>query len=214
MEVIAAEDLPRAAAALQAGGVVVVPTARWYMMCADASNAGACSRLFVSKARAATKPLAYVLPRARLAEDEFVLSASARRLAAAFWPGNLALVLPWRDTSRGQRLSSVGTPHALVTSDPGVLGELAAVAAVPLAATTVNVSTVDGSSPGPAITTGEVQRFTERTGLTIDFCVEGGITPVNNHLTIVDCTTDRPVLVRTGVVHERAVAAALAAIPQ
>jgi L-threonylcarbamoyladenylate synthase len=97
--------------------------------------------------------------------------------------------------------------------DPGVLGELARRGSVPIAATTANISEITGATPaGPAITTAEVERFVADVDIEVAYCVEGGICPLANHLTIVDCTTAETRIVRSGVIHDRAVAAAITAV--
>lgn len=58
MRVIGPEDLEVAAQAIEDGGLVVVPTRRWYMVCADASNARACDDIITGKRRPSGKPLA------------------------------------------------------------------------------------------------------------------------------------------------------------
>lgn len=211
MKLIQPDDLGVAIAAIQAGELVVVPTRRWYMICSNASDSDACGRIFAGKRRPASKSLAYVLPSRSVAADLFVLTPQAQRLASAFWPGDLAMILPWRDPTVGKQHQAVGAPHALVTHAPDVLGELAAKSQVPIAATTVNISG-DGSADdgGPAITVTEVERFIELTGVEVAYCVDGGICPVANHLTIIDCTTESAKLTRSGVIHDRAIGAALA----
>ncbi|MFE1272152.1 hypothetical protein [Streptomyces sp. NPDC058758] len=78
-----------------------------------------------------------------------------------------------------------------------------------LAATIVNVSGDGGPDDrGPAITPTEVGEFLTDTGL--DALVMGGsICPAAHHLTIVDCTSPDTRLVRTGLVHPRAINAAI-----
>lgn len=81
---------------------------------------------------------------------------------------------------------------------------------MPLAATTANISGDAGpNDPGPAITLDQVHAFLAVSGLEPDFIVDGGVCPAVNHLTIVDCFTSEARLVRTGLVHQRAVSAAL-----
>lgn len=216
MRLISPEDLDLAIQAIAAGELVVLPTRRWYMICASAQDHEACDRIFAGKNRPRTKSLVYVLPHLTAANDLFTMTPGAHRLAAAFWPGELAMILPWRDTDHGHQHESVGAPNALVTMDPGPLGDLALRSPVPIAATTANISVPrDTDSPGPAITTAEVQQFSAEAELDIAYCVDGGICPLGNHLTIVDCTGDLPHLVRPGLVHERAVIAAVpAVVPQ
>jgi L-threonylcarbamoyladenylate synthase len=211
MKIIGADELQLAREAIEAGGLVVLPTRRWYMVCANAADHQACDRIFSGKRRPASKSLALVLPVAGRADDLFVMRPYAIGLANAFWPGDLAMLLQWRDLEVGRRHAAVGEEHALVTCDPGILGTLAAECGVPIAATTVNISgATNADGPAPAITTREVEQFVNQTGIGIVYCVEGGVSPLANHLTIVDCTAEMPTTVRVGVVHERAIQAVMA----
>jgi L-threonylcarbamoyladenylate synthase len=74
----------------------------------------------------------------------------------------------------------------------------------------LNVSgEASGGRPGPAITTFEVSAFVAESGLDVALCIDGGICPAVSHLTIVDCTDPDLSIIRPGLVHERAIAAAL-----
>ncbi|MGW6574048.1 L-threonylcarbamoyladenylate synthase [Streptomyces sp. NPDC054945] len=157
------------------------------------------------KQRPKNKPLALVVPDQDRARDLLHFTPDAERLAAAFWPGDLALFLPWRDPADATRYTVVGSP-ALTTLAPDPLGALARAVPGLLAATTVNVSGDGGPDDrGPAITLAEVEDFLTSAG--VDAVVmDGGVCPAANHLTIVDCAGDRTHLVRAGLVHPRAVA--------
>src|SRR5277367_2068948 len=83
-----------AARCLAQGGLVGFPTETVYGLGADASNAEAVARLYQAKGRPAFNPLiSHVLDRAA-AQKLARFSADAARLAEAFWPGPLTLVLP------------------------------------------------------------------------------------------------------------------------
>ncbi|MGI8311975.1 hypothetical protein [Saccharopolyspora hattusasensis] len=102
------------------------------------------------------------------------------------------------------------TAHPAAAGAPGFLGELAARANVPVAATTANISGDAGPEDrGPAVTLDEVHTFLTTSGLTVSVIVDGGVCPAANHMTIIDCFTPEAKLVRTGLVHQRAVAATL-----
>ena len=94
--VLPADEAGIAAAArcLAAGGLVAFPTETVYGLGADASNGEAVARLYAAKGRPAFNPLiahvADIAAARRLAEFD----AAAEKLAAAFWPGPLTLVLP------------------------------------------------------------------------------------------------------------------------
>ncbi|MGV9751127.1 L-threonylcarbamoyladenylate synthase [Nocardia farcinica] len=212
MKIIEPTQLDVAVDAVAAGKLVVIPTHRWYMICADARDAVACDRIYEGKRRPATKPLALVVRSPSEAADLFVFSDDAHQLAAAFWPGDLALILPWRDAGNGKRHAAVGSPNALVVNEVGLLGELAVRSPVPIAATSANISGTPGIvGPGPSITIAEVQEFVNTSGLEVAVCVDGGICPTADHLTIMDCTGSRATVSRHGLIHARAIAAALSA---
>jgi len=190
------------------GGIIAVPTRRWYMLCADSANAEACRLIFDGKGRPITKALALVMPSNEAVAARFSLSAGARRLAECLWPGDLALLLPWLLPEDGERQWWLGKP-AMVTRDPWLLGELAARTRNPPA--TAVVSRSDAKDPvdrQPALTPAEVARFVERTSTPVDLLVDGGICPLGVGLTVVDCATT-PQVVREGAVHPRAITAAL-----
>ncbi|MYV52341.1 Sua5/YciO/YrdC/YwlC family protein [Streptomyces sp. SID3212] len=209
MRSISLDQLNEAARAVEEGGLVIVPTRRWYMICADATNEAACRSIFDAKQRPLTKSLVLVSPSAEHCERHFVVHHEARKLMEAFWPGDLALLLPWRDEQTSARYTAVGAP-ALVTRSSDALGRLAAAAAVPVAATTVNVSgDAHVDAPGPSITIDEVQDFLKLTDVPVSVVLDGGVCPVANHLAIVDCVTPEARLVRVGLVHQRALSAAL-----
>ena len=84
-----------AVALLLAGGLVAFPTETSWGLGADARSATALGRLRAFKGRAADKPLSLLVEgRAALAGFCAQLPNSAERLARAFWPGPLTLVLP------------------------------------------------------------------------------------------------------------------------
>src|SRR5437867_13304179 len=98
MRVMRADAAAAATAArtLAEGGLVAFPTETVYGLGADAGNGRAVARLFAAKGRPKFNPLiAHV---ANLAEARRLarFDPAAERLAAAFWPGPLTLVLPKR----------------------------------------------------------------------------------------------------------------------
>src|SRR5690349_6096665 len=82
-----------AAAALQAGRLVVFPTETVYGIAGLAADAGATARIFAAKLR----PAGLALPVMAATPDEALLlgaaGAEARALASSFWPGPITLVL-------------------------------------------------------------------------------------------------------------------------
>ncbi len=89
------DELQRAVATLRAGGLVAFATETVYGLGADARNEAAVRRLFALKGRPSTHPVIVHLHDAEQMR-EWVSQAPpvAQRLAGAFWPGPLTLVLP------------------------------------------------------------------------------------------------------------------------
>ena len=100
-----------AIAALRTGEVVVYPTETFYGIAADAFEPEALERIFEIKGRDTAKTIALI---AQDAAAAFAIAREvpeiARRLAAAFWPGPLTIVMPARS----------GIPNALIGPDGGV----------------------------------------------------------------------------------------------
>jgi L-threonylcarbamoyladenylate synthase len=90
-----AGEIERAVAILRSGGLVAFPTETVYGLGARALDPAALARIFAAKGRPTTHPLiAHVLGEgdARALTDDW--PEAAQRLASAFWPGPLTLVLP------------------------------------------------------------------------------------------------------------------------
>ncbi|MFD6398978.1 L-threonylcarbamoyladenylate synthase [Nocardia sp. NPDC060249] len=186
--------------ALDNGKIIIVPTERWYMLCADSTDGAACSALFVGKGRDAAKPLALVMPTNQSVEARFYLSEPARRLSERLWPGNMALLLSWRNHREASGRWWLGSHHAMVTRDPGILGRLAADTRNTIATTVVSRSTAPTSTDRqPALSADDVERFIALTSLSVELFIDGGDCPVNQGLTVVDCTSV-PMIVREGAV--------------
>ncbi len=87
--------IEKAVALLNAGELVAFPTETVYGLGADARNPGAVARIFFAKGRPASHPLiVHVSSIASAQEWALEMPDSARRLAEAFWPGPLTIVLP------------------------------------------------------------------------------------------------------------------------
>ena len=86
-----------AAGALAAGRLVILPTETVYGLAANAADADAVASIFEAKGRPRFNPLIAHVADLATARRIAVLDDRAERLAAAFWPGPLTLVLPVRD---------------------------------------------------------------------------------------------------------------------
>jgi len=88
------QDIERAAALLRQGRIVAFPTETVYGLGARADDAEAIEGLRRVKGRPGGKPFAVLVPTLEAARQHGVFGQVAERLAAAFWPGPLTLVVP------------------------------------------------------------------------------------------------------------------------
>src|SRR6516165_3508880 len=95
-----AAAVERAARTLAAGGLVAFPTETVYGLGADATNGAAVARLYDAKGRPWFNPLIAHVADADAARALASFSPGAKRLAGAFWPGPLTLVLPKLERAR------------------------------------------------------------------------------------------------------------------
>ena len=103
-----AAALSEAADLLRAGGLVAFPTETVYGLGADAGNDRAVAAIFAAKGRPRFNPLIAHVASVEAARAIAVFSDAAERLAAAFWPGPLTLVLPLRDGAGVSPLVTAG----------------------------------------------------------------------------------------------------------
>src|SRR6476646_8297681 len=89
-----AAAIARAAQTLAVGGLAAFPTETVYGLGADATNGAAIARLYAAKGRPAFNPLIAHVADVAAAKRLARFDANAARLAKAFWPGPLTLVLP------------------------------------------------------------------------------------------------------------------------
>ena len=196
-----ATTIADAAKILAAGGLVAFPTETVYGLGADATNGQAVARLYAAKGRPAFNPLiAHVadLPAAkRLARFD----AAAERLAGAFWPGPLTLVLPKAAGSMVAELATSGLDSIAVRApDHRVARALLDAFGKPVVAPSANRS-------GHVSPTTAAHVETDLSGR-IDLIIDGGPTPVGVESTIVACLGE-PVLLRPGGVPRAIIEAAL-----
>jgi L-threonylcarbamoyladenylate synthase len=181
---------------LRAGGLVAFPTETVYGLGADAANADALGRLFSVKGRPADHPLIVHLGPAVAIEPWASLSPLARRLADAFWPGPLTLVV-----ARGPRVSEVATggrPTVGVrVPDHPIAIELLDAFGGGVAAPSAN--RFGRVSPTTAA------HVRADLGDDVDLVLDGGPCTVGIESTIVDCTTDRPSVLRPGGIDVEAI---------
>lgn len=135
-----ARGIARAAAHLVAGRLVALPTETVYGLAGDATSGEAVARIFEAKGRPAFNPLivhvADLDAALRLAEFD----GTSRRLAEAFWPGPLTLVVPLRKGAVSPLVTAGGDSVAIRVPDHPLARAVIEAAGVPLAAPSANPS--------------------------------------------------------------------------
>lgn len=135
------ESLSQAVESLRAGGIVAVPTETVYGLAADANNAQAVAEIYRAKGRPDFNPLIVHVADRAAAERLAIFDSMAAKLASAFWPGPLTLVLPLRDDARVAAAVTAGLPTiAIRISSHPVMQKLLAQSKLALAAPSANKS--------------------------------------------------------------------------
>jgi L-threonylcarbamoyladenylate synthase len=182
-------QLPQAADAVRSGGVVAFPTDTLYGLGANPFDAAAVDAVFALKGRGANQPLPLVAADVDQLKKVATLNSTALRLASAFWPGPLTLLLP----STTPLAPGVASPDGLVgvrVPNSDIARALADAAGHPVTATSAN------RSGEPATADPDVVAAT-LPGITL--LVDGGPSPGGLASTIVDVSA-APRLVREGAI--------------
>ena len=200
--ILKADDPNAMAAALEVlarGGLIAFPTDTVYGIGAPAFEVRSVERIFVAKGRHPEKALPILLAdlvSAAMVAEPF--TDDVRRLAEAFWPGPLTLVV--RKQPVVPEIVSRGPTIGLRVPDHPVALELLR-ASGPLAATSANPS--GGPDPRTA------EEVAVGLGGRVDLILDGGEVPGGRASTVIDCTVYPPNLIREGPLSLEAILAAL-----
>ncbi len=188
-------NVAKLARVVREGGLVAVPTETVYGLAANALDAKACKQIFRAKGRPPTDPLIVHVLGIRDAEKIAEVNQAARKLAQAFWPGPLTLVLPKRKiipdvVTSGQASVAVRSPqHPLFR-------RLLKATGVPVAAPSAN--------PFGYISPTQAEHVQNGLGQRISYILEGGPSRVGVESTIVDLRDPaKPVLLRPGAITQK-----------
>ena len=182
----------RAAELIRAGGLVAFPTETVYGLGANALDASAVQRIFTAKGRPASSPLIVHVASVEMARE---LAAEwderAEKLARAFWPGPLTLVVRKRKVIPGVVTAGLGTVGLRMPAHP-VAMELLRASRLPIAAPSANRFTE--LSPVTA------EHVRASLGEAVDLVLDGGRCSVGIESTVLSLAGERAVLLRPGIV--------------
>ena len=188
---------------LEAGGIVAIPTDTVYGIAVSLATPDGIERLFHVKHRPPEKGIALLLGSAAQAETIGIAGTDARRLADAFWPGPLTLVLPRTPDADLPAILTDGLPTVGVRLPDHACPRALALALGPLPTTSANLSGEPDSI--------DVEMVIEQLGDRIDLVLDGGRTAGAVPSTVVDCTGTSPRVLREGVLGTDRILAALKA---
>jgi L-threonylcarbamoyladenylate synthase len=181
------EALREAAALLRRGGLVAFPTETVYGLGAHALDPAAVAAIFEAKGRPSTDPLIVHLAAAAHLSDVCVdIPPDAFRLADAFWPGPLTILLPKATQVPDVVTAGLATVGVRVPAH-AVAQALLRAARVPIAAPSANRF----SRPSPT----RAEHVLADLSGAIDMVIDAGPTTVGVESTIVDLTVS-PALIR------------------
>ena len=184
--------IERAAELLRAGRLVAFPTETVYGLGANALDRDAVARIFEAKARPKTSPLIVHVASIEMARNLALEWPSlAERLAKAFWPGPLTLVVRKKAVIPDVVTAGLDTVGLRMPAHP-IAMELIRAAGIPLAAPSANRFTE--LSP---VTADHVR---ESLGDAVDLVLDGGPCRVGIESAVLSVVGDEPVLLRPGVI--------------
>lgn len=192
METLVTDSIDEAAAVIRRGGLVAFPTETVYGLGADVFNESAIARIFEAKMRPADNPLiAHVADKGQIATLGRDFTLAAGKLMGNFFPGPLTVVV-----RRSEKVPDAATAGLETIGIRMPRFEIAqkfiAACGVPIVAPSANLS----GRPSPTTWQAVYEDLNGR----IDCILRGEPTEIGLESTVVDCTTEVPVLLRLGSV--------------
>ncbi len=185
------EDLDTAASIIRAGGLVAFPTETVYGLGADALNAEAVEKIYIAKGRPNDNPTIVTI-----AEQEDVYSLCPRvtedmkKLMDAFWPGPMTMIVPAADII--PPVTTAGLPTAGMRMPDSDLTRELIRRSRPLAGPSANLS----GKPSPTT----AQHVMDDMDGRIDAVLDGGPCRVGIESTIIDMSSEEPMILRPGMI--------------
>lgn len=185
-------DLAKAGEIIKAGGLVSFPTETVYGLGADALNAEAVKSIYAAKGRPSDNPM--IVHIAEIEEVEALardVSEEAKTLMDAFWPGPITFVLCKKNVVPDVTTGGLDTVAVRMPSSE-VARRLIKASERPIAAPSANIS----GRPSPTTAEDVLEDMDGR----IDAIVMGEACSVGIESTVLDCTGERPMVLRPGFI--------------
>ncbi|MEM9468588.1 MAG: L-threonylcarbamoyladenylate synthase [Pseudomonadota bacterium] len=187
------ETITEAAELIQKGEIVALPTETVYGLGANALDGKAVAKIFAAKNRPSFNPLIVHVASVEQAQELAVMNGQALNIVREFWPGPLTLILPKKQRSNLSDLVSAGLETiAIRMPNHSIALDLIKKSGVPIAAPSAN------SSGEPSATT--AHHVKQSLGKNVPFILDAGACNVGLESTVLDLTSDYPVILRPGAV--------------
>ncbi|MCR5481753.1 MAG: threonylcarbamoyl-AMP synthase [Clostridia bacterium] len=195
------ENIHIAAGIIRQGGLVAFPTETVYGLGADALNPDAVGKVYAAKGRPSDNPM--IVHIAKPEDFEKLtpsLSPVVRKLMEAFWPGPLTMVVRRKPEVPDVTTGGLDTVGVRMPDNKTALA-LIEYSGTPIAAPSANIS----GRPSPTRPGHVIHDLDGR----IDAILTGGDCRVGIESTVLDVTTDEPVILRPGIITKKELEKAL-----
>ena len=195
------EELKEASAVIRSGGLVAFPTETVYGLGGDATNPEASRKIYAAKGGPSDNPLiVHIADFSQLRNIVAEVPQEAEKLAEAFWPGPLTMILRKNDVIPYETTGGLDTVAIRMPSHPvarAFLQDSGCMIAAPSANT----------SGRPSPTT--AQHVWEDLHGKIEILLDGGPVGIGIESTIVDLSEERPMILRPGFITQEMLSAVL-----
>lgn len=186
------QKIKEAADTIRKGELVAFPTETVYGLGADAMNPQASKRIYAAKGRPSDNPLiVHIADIADLERISDEVPEEANRLAEAFWPGPLTMVIPKNARIPYETTGGMDTVAVRMPNHPVAL-ELIRQSNCLIAAPSANTS----GRPSPTL----AEHVAEDLGGKIPMILDGGEVGIGIESTIIDLTEENPMILRPGYI--------------
>ncbi|RDI46943.1 L-threonylcarbamoyladenylate synthase [Aquicella lusitana] len=194
-------EITKAVKLLREGRLVAIPTETVYGLGADATNESAVRKIFLAKERPHDHPLIVHIGNIEQLQDwAREIPPAAMKLARAFWPGPLTLILKKQPQVLDIVTAGQNTVGLRIPRHP-VARELLEAFGGGIAAPSANRFTRISPTTAHAVA--------EELGGKVDLILDGGPCEVGLESTIIDMSGETPVILRPGAITAHAIAAEL-----
>jgi L-threonylcarbamoyladenylate synthase len=193
------ELILKSALGIKSGKLVVFPTETVYGLGADATNQSAVSRIYATKGRPSDHPLiVHISSSDKLSSWAKTVPDYAYELADKYWPGPMTLILPRKKIAKdfitgGQNSIGLRVPGHTIAIE--LLKSFEAIGGLGIAAPSANRFGAVSPTTAESVLVELGEHLSDS-----DLIIQGGQCQIGLESTIIDCTSNHPIILRPGAV--------------